>query len=182
MNMKAKAKKLNPTEVAPRTSVLTVAPLRARETKAAKETSRIGRTAQRGAVTAAFPQSEKSRKDLRTGTVLLVQGTSAPKVQSSPGAPKGVAQSSPQTVKVSFSVLEPEAKRVSLCGAFNGWSPEATPMVRQQNGEWQATVSLPPGRHEYKLLIDGEWRQDPQAAEQVLNQLGTLNSVRVVTA
>ena len=93
---------------------------------------------------------------------------------------KPLAQGSAKVIDVQFDILEPEARQVSLCGAFNGWSPEATPMIRQGNGHWKATVALPPGRHEYKLVVNGEWRPDMNSSEHVSNEFGTLNSVVVV--
>src|SRR5437899_7520542 len=43
-------------------------------------------------------------------------------------------------VQVRFSLFSPRAHRVSLCSEFNGWSPEAAPMQKAQDGRWQATV------------------------------------------
>jgi len=74
------------------------------------------------------------------------------------------------------------AKRVSLSGDFNGWSPDATPMKRYDDGHWETTVELAPGRYEYKFVRDGEWMPDLLAHENVLNQHGTLNSVIEVRA
>ena len=39
-------------------------------------------------------------------------------------------------VKVTFVLPICDAKRVSLSGEFNGWSPDATPMRRHSNGHW----------------------------------------------
>ena len=83
----------------------------------------------------------------------------------------------PPQVKVTFVLPEPNAKRVSLSGEFNGWSPEATPMKRHEDGHWETTVSLAPGRYQYKFIMDGQWIPDPLAHENVWNQHGTLNSV-----
>ncbi len=88
----------------------------------------------------------------------------------------------PKTRNVVFVLPEPNAKRVSLSGEFNGWSPNATPMKRQQDGRWEATVDLAPGRYQYKFVVDGQWIPDPHAHENVWNQHGTLNSVVEVRA
>jgi 1,4-alpha-glucan branching enzyme len=88
----------------------------------------------------------------------------------------------PQTVKVTFALLEPHAKRVALCGGFNAWSPDATPMNRQNDGLWETSFALPPGRYEYKFVVDGHWIPDPLAHENFWNQHGTLNSVVEVRA
>jgi 1,4-alpha-glucan branching enzyme len=85
-------------------------------------------------------------------------------------------------VKVSFGLLNLGAKRVSLCGDFNGWSPGATPMRRDSSGHWETTVDLVPGRYQHKFVVDGEWVSDPLARENVWNQHGTLNSVVEVRA
>jgi hypothetical protein len=84
--------------------------------------------------------------------------------------------------KVTFALFEPNAKHVSLCGEFNGWASDATPMKRDDRGNWETTVALPPGRYEYKFIVDGQWIPDPQARESVWNYHGTLNSVVQVWA
>src|SRR5262245_16287269 len=48
-----------------------------------------------------------------------------------------------------FVCHAPEAKAVFLAGTFNGWSPEATPMTRDAEGNWSVAVTLKPGRYEY---------------------------------
>ena len=85
-------------------------------------------------------------------------------------------------VKVTFVLLICDAKRVSLSGEFNGWSPDATPMRRHSDGHWETTVDLAPGRYEYKFVVNGEWIPDPLAHEHVWNRHGTLNSVIEVRA
>jgi hypothetical protein len=50
-------------------------------------------------------------------------------------------------------------------------------MRRGYDGHWQATLALLPGRYEYKFLTDGQWIPDLHAAENVINEFGTLNSV-----
>lgn len=45
---------------------------------------------------------------------------------------------------------------------------------------WKATLSLPPGRYEYKFVVDGQWMSDPGAKESVRNDFGGTNSILVV--
>ena len=85
-------------------------------------------------------------------------------------------------IKVTFALPEPNAKQVALCGEFNNWSPDATPMQLQEDGHWETTIALAPGRYEYKFVVDGQWLPDPLAHENVWNQHGTLNSVVEVRA
>ena len=87
-----------------------------------------------------------------------------------------------KTVNVTFVLHEPGAKQVFLCGDFNGWASDATPMKRQADGHWETTVALPPGRHKYKFAVDGNWKHDPLARVNVWNQSGSLNSVAQVRA
>lgn len=53
-----------------------------------------------------------------------------------------------------------DAKEVMLAGAFNGWSPAATPLRRVEGG-WEAAVELEVGRQPYKFIVDGVWMLDP---------------------
>ena len=104
---------------------------------------------------------------------------------SSPPLPKKAADpaqspSAPVSVNVSFALFKPEAGRVSLCGEFNGWSSEAAPMERRENGRWEKTLSLRPGKYQYKFVADGQWLTDPAARENVPNGQGSLNSVMEV--
>ncbi|HWX18710.1 MAG TPA: glycogen-binding domain-containing protein [Candidatus Binatia bacterium] len=104
-----------------------------------------------------------------------LQGKSAVPAQ----APKPAAQ---RPVNVTFVLVKPDAKRVSICGEFNGWSSSATTMKRHADGHWEATVALAPGRYQYKFVVDGEWILDPSAQKSVPNQQGSLNSVLEVRA
>jgi hypothetical protein len=87
-------------------------------------------------------------------------------------------------VKVTFvfPICECCPRCVSLSGDFNGWSPNATPMKRYDDGHWETTLELAPGRYEYKFVRDGEWMPDLLTRENVLNGYGTLNSVIEVRA
>ena len=68
-----------------------------------------------------------------------------------------------------FEFQSSEAKTVCIAGSFNDWQPGATPMVALGNGRWVKELTLPPGRHEYRLVVDGNWQDDPNAKETVAN-------------
>jgi hypothetical protein len=53
-------------------------------------------------------------------------------------------------------------------------------MRKDGNGEWTVSVTLPPGRYEYRFVVDGQWLSDPSAKESVHNTFGGTNSVVVV--
>jgi 1,4-alpha-glucan branching enzyme len=83
-----------------------------------------------------------------------------------------------RTVEITLSA--PQAKAVAIAGTFNNWDPSKTPMRRVRNGDWSARVTLPPGRHEYRFVVDGQWLSDPGARESVPNPYGATNSVLAV--
>lgn len=52
-----------------------------------------------------------------------------------------------------------DAKKVILAGSFNNWNETALAMKPVEGG-WEADVKLPPGKHWYKFIIDGNWDID----------------------
>ena len=86
----------------------------------------------------------------------------------------------PHKIRIEFH--DEHAQQVSLAGTFNDWRPDATSMLALGEGRWVKELMLPPGRYEYLFVVDGEWRPDPAAAEQVFNAFGTRNSVLEVLA
>ena len=74
---------------------------------------------------------------------------------------------------VVFSCFAPGARRVQLAGDFNDWKPEQEPLFNLSGcGLWQKTVDLPPGRYEYKYVIDGNWVLDPTNPQTTPGPLG----------
>jgi hypothetical protein len=67
-------------------------------------------------------------------------------------------------------------QKVFLAGDFNGWDPTATRMVKNK-GAFRKRMDLPPGEHQYKFVVDGEWQIDPSAAAQVSDGHGGMNSI-----
>jgi hypothetical protein len=53
-------------------------------------------------------------------------------------------------------------------------------MRKDSSGAWKVTVWLPPGRYEYRFVVDGQWHSDPKAKETVNNSFGSTNSVVMV--
>jgi chromosome partitioning protein len=72
-------------------------------------------------------------------------------------------------------------RHASIAGDFNDWSPAATPLAHQpRRGVDEALVKVSPGRHQYRLVIDGRWQADPYNDAHVVNEHGERNSVFVV--
>ena len=69
-------------------------------------------------------------------------------------------------------------RSLAIAGDFNRWSAASTPLTYdEQLDVFQAIVPVEPGRHQYRLVIDGRWQADPYNPDQVHNSYGELNSV-----
>lgn len=70
------------------------------------------------------------------------------------------------------------ADHIAVVGDFNGWDPNATPMVQEQDGRWGATIDLPEGcRCDFRYLVDDHWMTDYHADGFAVNVYGTVNSI-----
>jgi 1,4-alpha-glucan branching enzyme len=76
--------------------------------------------------------------------------------------------------------LNPAAREVFIAGSFNGWDPRANALVAHGDGKWGVELSLQPGRYEYRLVVDGQWTDDPKASEHTANPYGGFNSIMQV--
>ncbi len=98
-----------------------------------------------------------------------------------PKAPKAKAEKAEKAVRVTFRVRAEIGSKVYLAGCFNDWNPSDKPMTdKKGDGEFTCTLTLPKGRYEYKFVINGTWCADPECTDWVQNNMGTLNSVKVV--
>lgn len=81
-------------------------------------------------------------------------------------------------VDVDFVLERNGAEHVYVCGDFNHWQPLCLRLIgNPDSGLWEKRVTLPPGRYEYKFVVDGNWIHDPDAQENAPNPYGSLNSV-----
>lgn len=79
---------------------------------------------------------------------------------------------------VVFVTLYPRAHSVQIAGDFNNWQPEKHIMEKVgDSGVWQTQMKLNPGRYRYRLVVDGQWQQDPYNELNELNPFGGFNSV-----
>lgn len=102
-----------------------------------------------------------------------------------PATPAGQPASSSESVTVlqevvHFELAAPAAREVFLAGTFNDWKYGATPMARADGGKWVADLTLHPGVYEYRFVVDGEWRLDPNNMESVPNPFGEANSLLIL--
>jgi chromosome partitioning protein len=79
---------------------------------------------------------------------------------------------------VIINTLYPRADSVFVAGDFNNWQGDKTPLQKLgDNGMWQIKMPLASGRYRYRLVVDGQWQQDPYNEKTELNPFGELNSV-----
>jgi 1,4-alpha-glucan branching enzyme len=85
-----------------------------------------------------------------------------------------------KNIKETFQLEAPAASAVLLAGDFTEWNAEPIQLKKSRNGVWKATVSLPPGRYQYRFMVDGAWCDDPTAEQRIANPFGGQNCVRSV--
>lgn len=72
-------------------------------------------------------------------------------------------------------------KTLAIAGSFNGWSPTSNPMrLNEELGVFELLIPLPPGDHQYRLVVDGEWRADDHNPRIQYNPFGESNNVCTV--
>jgi 1,4-alpha-glucan branching enzyme len=83
--------------------------------------------------------------------------------------------------RAAFFLEAPDAREVAVGGDFNQWNANTHSMTKDKSGAWKKTVMLPPGRFEYKFLVDGQWQNDPKNKEICPNCFGTQNNILVIS-
>ncbi len=95
-----------------------------------------------------------------------------------PVAPPAPAKERPVEKPIDFVLNLPHATAAALAGTFNNWDWNRTPLRQDAQGAWKTTLWLPPGRYEYRFVVNGsQWLSDPGAKEAVPNGVGGTNSV-----
>jgi len=79
---------------------------------------------------------------------------------------------------------DPTASDVRIAGDFNGWVPDkGVRSLIESEGQvrvWTKILQLPPGTYQYRYVVDGEWREDPENPEIISGTVGGRNSILVV--
>lgn len=90
---------------------------------------------------------------------------------------------------VTFRFYAPSAKAVQVAGSWpeNDWLRGQAQsgswnvgLMRDQDGDgvWELTTKLPPGRHQYKFVIDQvNWKEDPNNPNRTNDGYGGFNSI-----
>ena len=108
--------------------------------------------------------------------------TTAVNPSSTPASPGTLVSSGTDRETVRFELAAPNASNVALVGSFNEWNPVATPLTRDAtSGKWIVSLRLPPGRHVYAFVVDGDVTADPSAPRAADDDFGSANSVVLVS-
>src|SRR5688572_15583725 len=83
-------------------------------------------------------------------------------------------------IPIHFKFQHNDAATVYVAGTFNGWHPQATPLVKRSGGQWGKFTALSAGTYEYCLVVDEDWILDPKNPASVANPFGGRNSVLTV--
>lgn len=82
--------------------------------------------------------------------------------------------------KVPLRIRAEGAKEVVLTGDFTQWAKDKIRLTPAAGGEWITLLELAPGEYQYRLIVDGEWRDHSEATRRVANSFGTQNCVLIV--
>lgn len=83
---------------------------------------------------------------------------------------------------ITFTYFAPQAGSVFVAGDFTQWAASPIGLVKEAGGTWKTTVALKPGKYEYRLLVDGQWQNDPACPEVQPNEFGSANCILSVAA
>jgi len=123
-------------------------------------------------------KSGKAKAPEKTAGAKVAAKSSKVKAEGKPTKAKAAAK--PVKRRTAFKLHAPEAKQVFVAGCFNNWDPTADALRQGEAGTWTCTLMLEPGEHEYRFVVDGEWWDDPFAAERRANEFGCENCLIIV--
>lgn len=90
-------------------------------------------------------------------------------------------ESKPTALKrVRFLTQVAGAKEVILTGDFTNWATDKIKLNSIGEGEWETILKLPSGDYQYRLIVDGQWKDDTRATKRVPNSFGTENNILTV--
>lgn len=72
-------------------------------------------------------------------------------------------------------------RELKIAGEFNNWAPDEGVETIIDGNSIRKVFFVEPGEYQYRLIIDGKWRNDPTNPDQILNSLGVHTSMLKVT-
>jgi len=140
---------------------------------------KLREAAGRGRPIASFAASANGAVD---HAALAVEVEASAPVRPEASLPAEPAEQAPREITVRFR--DAEANDVRIAGDFNGWVPDkGVRSLIESEGQtrvWTKILRLAPGTYQYRYVVDGEWRADPENPEVTSSAVGGPNSVLVV--
>ncbi len=81
--------------------------------------------------------------------------------------------------RFTFDPNNKKYKRVQIKGQMNEWNASAGYLFEKE-GKWHIDFQLFPGKYQYKLIIDGKEKSDPNSRDSVSNNNGGYNSLLIL--
>lgn len=66
---------------------------------------------------------------------------------------------------------------LKIAGEFNDWVPDQGVETILEDGAIRKILYVEPGEYQYRLVIDGKWRNDPMNPDQIMNSMGVHTSM-----
>ncbi len=141
---------------------------------------KLREAAGRGRPIATFAPSANGAVD---HAALAVEVEASPPVQPEATLAASPVPQAAREVVVRFR--DAKANDVRIAGDFNGWIPDkGVRSLIESEGQtrvWTKILRLAPGTYQYRYVVDGEWREDPENPEAISSAVGGRNSVLVVS-
>ncbi len=141
---------------------------------------KLREAAGRGRPIASFAPSANGALD---HAALAVEVEASPPVPLEATLEASPVQLAPREIVVRFR--DETANDVRIAGDFNGWVPDkGVRSLIESEGQtrvWTKILRLAPGTYQYRYVVDGEWRADPENPEVMPSAVGGRNSVLVVS-
>jgi chromosome partitioning protein len=141
---------------------------------------KLREAAGRGRAIGSFAPSANGALD---HAALAVEVEASPPVQFEATLGASPVQFAPREIVVRFR--DEKANDVRIAGDFNGWVPDkGVRSLIESEGQtriWTKILRLAPGTYQYRYVVDGEWRADPENPEAISIAVGARNSVLVVS-
>jgi cellulose biosynthesis protein BcsQ len=165
-------------------TVVTAAPKRsapmAKKASARPTTNAVSKAAAKAAPAAGPKASAAPARAVRAkATAPASKGVAFARMSEVTQAARAAAGADPaptlQEVVLSFDKLS--GRRVQVAGDFNDWIPDRDVATRKGKGGVRKVLKLRPGAYQYRVIVDGIWREDPGNPERVPNIYGGENSL-----
>jgi len=146
-----------------------------------RQNVKLREAARRGSPIVTFARSANGALDY-SALAVEIAAEGATEALDAESESAGEPAEEPRQVVVQFRASQ--ARDVRIAGDFNGWVPDKGVRSRteQTDGEqvWTKILELRPGTYQYRYVVDGDWREDPNNPHQAPGRVGERNSVLVV--